>query len=240
MVSETVNILDAAREHVQELMKKNDPSHDWFHVERVYKNAVHLAEQEQLADPTLSVDMEVVQLAALFHDAVDFKYDHAAGRSLESIAEERLPPFFARFGLPDAKVAKIVHIVLNISWRKELENKQQSEPASDCEAELSIVRDADRLDAIGAMGVARCFAFSGAKMRPLHVPNARPIENMSAQQYNEQSVKNESTAVNHFYEKLLLVKDKMKTRTGRVLAEQRNEFMLQYLKQFDAEVALLS
>jgi uncharacterized protein len=239
MVSERSDILEAARAHVQELMKKNDPSHDWYHVERVYKNACHLAEQERSLDPSLNVDAEIVRLAALFHDAVDFKYDHCEGKSLEVIAEERLGPFFERFGYPAEKIEKIVYIVLNVSWRKELE-KAGDETRCDCEAELNIVRDADRLDAIGAVGVARCFAFSGAKMRPLCVPDAKPIENMSARQYNEQSVKNESTAVNHFYEKLLLVKDKMKTRTGKELAARRHEFMVQYLRQFDMEVALTS
>lgn len=127
-----------------------------------------------------------------------------------------------------------------MSWRKELENKEPSEQANKCQIELDIVRDSDRLDAIGAVGIARCFAFSGAKYRPLHLKNVKPIENMTAEQYNKQSINNESTAVNHFYEKLLLIKDKMKTETGKKLAEQRTNFMTEYLKQFDREVALLA
>lgn len=123
--------------------------------------------------------------------------------------------------------------MLNISWRKELELCQSPQ---DIPIELKIVRDADRLDAIGAVGVARCFAFSGAKYRPLYVENEKPILNMTAEEYNKQTIKNESNAVNHFYEKLLLIKDKMQTGTGKLLAEQRHEFMVQYLKQFDLEV----
>jgi uncharacterized protein len=220
-------------------MKANDPSHDWFHVERVYKTAVYLTRQEQLLHPDRHYDQEIIELAALFHDAVDFKYDHDKGKSLNVIAEERLRPFFGSFAYPADRVDKIIFIILNISWRKELENSDKQVDASlNCELELNIVRDADRLDAIGAVGIARCMAFSGAKMRPLYVEGVRPIENMTAAQYNEQAVKNESTAINHFHEKLLLIKDKMKTETGKRLASQRNDFMVEYLRHFDLEVSL--
>ena len=150
-------IVEAAKLHAQELLKSNDPSHDWHHVERVYKNAVYLADKEKENKP----DMEIVELAALFHDAVDFKYDHDKGKSLEVIAHERLDEFFGRFKYPEAKVNAVIDIILNISWRKELEQKT-SNGVKKPSIELGIVRDADRLDAIGAVGVARCFAYSGA------------------------------------------------------------------------------
>ncbi len=105
---------------------------------------------------------------------------------------------------------------------------------------MKIVRDADRLDAIGAVGIARCFAFSGVKYRPFFVEEVKPIHEMTAEEYNKQTVLNQSTAINHFHEKLLLIKDKMQTETGRRMAEQRTEYMSSYLKQFDDELNLLS
>ena len=125
-----------------------------------------------------------------------------------------------------------MYIILNISWRKELESNSNQ---NDVIYELKIVRDADRLDAIGAIGIARCFGFSGVKMRPFHIDDLKPIENMNAEQYNTQTIKNQSTAINHFHEKLLLLKDRILTQTGRKLAEQRHDYMLGYLKQFDME-----
>lgn len=121
------DIITAAREHVQELMKNNDPSHDWHHVERVYKNALYLAEKESelLAKRGESIDMLVIQLAALFHDVVDFKYEHSKSQSLEEIAHERLKCFFEKFSneCSEEQSKKVIFIILNISWRKELEQK---------------------------------------------------------------------------------------------------------------------
>ncbi len=105
--------------------------------------------------------------------------------------------------------------------------------------ELKIVRDADRLDAIGAIGIARCFAFSGVKFRPFFVEEIKPMHQMSAEDYNRQTVLNQSTAINHFHEKLMLIKDKMQTKSGKQIAENRTEFMSAYLKQFDNELNLL-
>ena len=122
-----LDILTAAKEHVQELMKNNDPSHDWYHVERVYKNALYLAEKEGiiLANKGECLDMLVIQLAALFHDIVDFKYEHSKSQSMEEIAHERLKVFFEKFSNECSVLQskKIIHIILNISWRKELEQK---------------------------------------------------------------------------------------------------------------------
>ena len=150
------NLIEAAKKHVQELMKSNDPSHDWYHVERVYKNACYLAEQESLLNKDLHLDLNVIELAALFHDIVDFKYDHEKLISLEEIANERLNNFFTNYKeeLSEEQIKKIIFIILNISWRKELEADQNQENIMH---ELKIVRDADRLDAIGAVGIARCF-----------------------------------------------------------------------------------
>ena len=148
-----MNLIESAKETVKELMKSNDPSHDWYHVERVWKNAVHIAEQEKILNKDLIIDMEIVELAALFHDVVDFKYDHDKNRDLKDIAHERLETFFAKHSYPSDKIEKIIHIILNISWRKELEQREKL--IVDIPFELKIVRDSDRLDAIGAIGIAR-------------------------------------------------------------------------------------
>jgi len=233
----STTLVDQAAKFAREMMKNNDPSHDWHHVERVWKNAVHLAHTEEAK----GADLEIVELGALFHDVVDFKYDHAnaEGLSMEELAESRLNVFFDTNApdYPASKRDQIVYIVNNISWRKELASKFKS---CDLPMELKIVRDADRLDAIGATGVARCLAFTGARDRPIHVPDEKPIENMTVEQYNEQCVKNKSTAINHFYEKLLLIKDRMQTETGRQMAQQRHEFMQSFLDQFNKEVATQS
>ena len=203
----------------------------------MYKNALYIAQQESQLLKDISLDMKVIQLAALFHDVVDFKYDHDSSKTLDEIATERLSTFFELYKseLTSQQIEKIIYIILNISWRKELENKENQ---ANVIHELKIVRDADRLDAIGAVGIARCFGFSGAKMRPFHVDEIKPIENMTAEQYNNQTIKNQSTAINHFHEKLLLIKDKILTQTGKRLAENRHQFMLTYLTQFENECKL--
>lgn len=126
---------------------------DWYHVERVWKNAIFIAQNEKLLNENLEFDMEIIELAALFHDAVDFKYDFKE-KSLEEIAKERLITFFKQHSLSVDKVDKIIYIILNVSWRKELENNIDP---SQLPIELKIVRDADRLDSIGAIGVSNYF-----------------------------------------------------------------------------------
>ena len=228
------DIISSAKILVENLMKNNDPSHDLYHVERVYKLAMHLAEKETALG--FDLDMLVIQLSALFHDAVDFKYDHSKTKSLEQIAHERLGDFFDKHKdeCTGKQREKIISIILNISWRKELESTSNIQASN----ELNIVRDADRLDAIGAIGVARCFAFSGVKMRPFFLADLKPMENMTAEEYNKQTILNQSTAINHFHEKLLLIKNKISTATGKALAETRHKFMLTYLEQFDRELNL--
>lgn len=200
----------------------------------MYKNACYIAKHELETQPNL--DYLVIQLAALFHDLVDFKYElHSSepSRSLEQLARERLEPFFAKYKhkLTASQIENIIFIILNISFRKELEANALVKQLD----ELKIVRDADRLDAIGAVGIARCFGFSGAKKRPFYIEGVEPILNITAEQYNAQTVKNESTAINHFYEKLLLLKEKISTETAKRMAHDRHEFMLAYLRQFENE-----
>ena len=231
------NLIECAKKFVKELMKNNDPSHDWHHVERVFKNANYILNQELKINPDLKFNLKIIQLAALFHDIVDFKYDHEQSKDLKQVANERLANFFEQFKhecTADEK-CDIIEIILNISWRKELEDLNSNKIISN---ELKIVRDADRLDAIGAIGIARCFGYSCAKNRPFFTKDSKPLINMSAEEYNQQTIKNESNAINHFYEKLLLIKDRMQTLTGKQLAEQRHQCMLSFLKEFHNEIDL--
>jgi uncharacterized protein len=142
------NLIEAARVFVKGFMKKNDPSHDWYHVERVYQNALYIAGQERLKNNLLELDLEIVQLGALFHDLVDFKYDYDAARSLEEIARERLEDFFRDFNYPVEKREKLLHVILNVSWRKELESIQKGISQDNLPGELRVVRDSDRLDSV--------------------------------------------------------------------------------------------
>jgi uncharacterized protein len=232
------SIIQSAITLVKSLMKSNDPSHDWYHVERVWKNALNIASNEKKMSENL--DMLVVELAALFHDAVDFKYDQCETTKDERVLiENRLSSFFKDHSdeVTNNQKESIIHIIMNISWRKELEMNASNQTVSN---EMKIVRDADRLEAIGAIGIARAFAYTGAKMRPFYVEDCDPNVNITAKEYNQQSLKNQSTAINHFYEKLLLIKSKIQTETGKVMAQERHDFMIQYLKQFNSEANIES
>ncbi len=179
--------------------------------------------------------MLVVELAALFHDIVDFKYDHNASLSLEELARIRLDEFFKLNQIAPAVQDRIIYIVLNISWRKQLEQSSKIDEF----IELRIVRDADRLEAIGAVGIARCFSYNGAKQLPIYLPDQPPKQNITANEYNQLTVSNKGTAINHIYEKLLLIKDKMSTQTGKALAQKRHDFLVDYLKNFNEEIEWL-
>jgi uncharacterized protein len=180
--------------------------------------------------------MLVVELAALFHDVVDFKYDHVASLSLEELAHMRLDGFFKQNKIELDVQKKIIYIILNISWRKQLDKSNKIDEF----IELRLVRDADRLEAIGAIGIARCFSYNGAKHLPIYLSDVKPKLNITANEYNELTIKNKGTAINHIYEKLLLIKDKMSTSTGKILAQKRHDFLVDYLKNFNEEIEWLT
>jgi uncharacterized protein len=188
--------------------------HDWFHIERVYKNALLIAEEEKC-------DLTVVKLGALLHDIADSKF-HGG--------DETVGPITARTFLESQNVSEdiilhVIAIIENISFKGgNFEKKFNSK-------ELEIVQDADRLDALGAIGIARTFNYGGFKNRPLYNPNIQPNLNMSKEEYKN----SESPTLNHFYEKLLLLKDKMNTETGKKIAQKRHDFMVTFLSQFYAE-----
>ncbi|QXP73039.1 HD domain-containing protein [Tenacibaculum sp. AHE15PA] len=197
---------------VKETLKGAEGGHDWFHIERVYKNALLIAKDED-------VDEFIVSLGALLHDIADAKfYD----------GDETVGPKLARDFLESEQVTEeiIIHIenIINyISFKTSLTNGEKfSSP------ELSVIQDADRLDAIGAIGIARCFNYGGFKNRALYDPEIAPNLNMTKEEYK----KSTAPTINHFYEKLLLLKDKMNTETGKKIANERHFYMKGFLQQF--------
>ncbi len=188
--------------------------HDWFHIERVYKNALLIAEEEEC-------DLTVVKLAALLHDIADFKF-HGGD---ETVGPKTARTFLESQNVSEDIILHVIAIIENISFKGgNFEKKFNSK-------ELEIVQDADRLDAIGAIGIARTFNYGGFKNRPLYNSNIQPNLNMSKEEYKN----SESPTLNHFYEKLLLLKDKMNTETGKKIAQKRHDFMVTFLSQFYAE-----
>ena len=188
--------------------------HDWFHIERVYKNALLIAEEEEC-------DLTVVKLAALLHDIADSKF-HGGD---ETVGPKTARTFLESQNVSEDIILHVIAIIENISFKGgNFEKKFNSK-------ELEIVQDADRLDALGAIGIARTFNYGGFKNRPLYNPNIQPNLNMNKEEYKN----SESPTLNHFYEKLLLLKDKMNTETGKKIAQKRHDFMVTFLSQFYAE-----
>jgi len=199
---------------VKEKLNDAEGGHDWFHIERVYKNALLIAKGTDC-------DLMVVQLGALLHDIADSKFHNG---------DETIGPRTARLFLESENVSEeiiqhVVNIIENISYKGGNFEKKFSS------IELDIVQDADRLDAIGAIGVARAFNYGGFKNRTLYDPEIAPVTNMTKEEYK----KNNAPTINHFYEKLLLLSGKMNTETGKQIAAERHRFMESFLAQFYAE-----
>lgn len=188
--------------------------HDWFHIERVWNNAKLIASSEQC-------DLEVVELAALLHDIADSKFHDGD----EKIGPLKAREFLESQNLDTQKTAHVIAIIENISF-KGGHNTRTHESI-----ELDIVQDADRLDAIGAIGIARTFNYGGFKNRALYDPEIEPNLNMTKEEYK----KSNAPTINHFYEKLLLLKDLMNTETGTSIALERHKYMEGFLNQFFAE-----
>ena len=231
MNSEIVSLVE---EYVRSELKNVDCSHDWNHIKRVKTNALKILGAEQSQGRFLNSDLTVIEIAALMHDVGDFKYtkDHSAGpRMVKEFLSNHLT-----FGITQDQIDKISQIVANISFRHELSNGM----AKNLPEELLIVQDADRMDAIGAVGVARCFAFNGAMKRPFYTEadSHEFNEDITGDEYNRQAETGSGSAVAHFYEKLFKLKDLMKTETGRKMAEERNEFMIKFIETLRQECDL--
>jgi uncharacterized protein len=199
---------------VKQKLENAESGHDWFHVERVYKNALLIAKNEVC-------NLEIVQLGALLHDIADSKFNNGD----ESVGPKVAREFLVSQNTSEEIINHVINIIENISFKGgNFENKFTSK-------ELQIVQDADRLDAIGAIGIARTFNYGGFKNRPLYNPDIKPQTNMSKEEYKNSM----APTLNHFYEKLLLLKDKMNTETGKKIALERHQFMELFLSQFYAE-----
>ena len=190
--------------------------HDWFHIQRVFNTSKLLLQHEE-------GDSLVVQLAALLHDIADPKFHNGD----EQIGPQTAQDFLETQQVSHETTAHVVNIIRHMSFKNSLEQDGETFTSK----EMDIVQDADRLDAIGAIGIARAFNYGGFKNRELYNPKVPPNLNMTKEEYK----KSKAPTINHFYEKLLLLKDGMRTPTGKKLAEKRHQFMLDYLEQFYKE-----
>ena len=200
---------------VKETLKGAEGGHDWFHIQRVFKNTLLIAKDEK-------VDVLVVSLGALLHDIADAKFNNGD----ETMGPKMASEFLTSLGVRKKIVDHVVKIIENISYKSSLGTKKLY-----TSKELQVVQDADRLDAIGALGIARAFNYGGFMNRELYNPEIAPNLQMTKEEYKA----SKAPTINHFYEKLLLLKDKMNTESGKKLAEKRHQFMLEYLEQFYRE-----
>ena len=207
-------VIDQTVAFVKERLPADPTGHDWWHTYRVWKNAIHIGAEEQ-------VDMYVVQLAALLHDVADHKFHQGDDKLGAQVAAEWL----AGLGVEESVVAHVSEIIAEMSF------KGANVDSAICTTEGMVVQDADRLDALGAVGIARAFAYGGYKQRLLHDPDVPPVQHDSFEQYKA----TKGPTVNHFYEKLLLLKDRMNTAAGRRMAERRHAILEEFLREFLAE-----
>ena len=202
-------IVNDAIEFVRNTFKDDYSGHDYFHTLRVYKMATRIAEQED-------ADLMIVQLAALLHDVDDIKLSPET-----HVNKDRAVAFLREHGISEARMKTICDIIDEVSFK----GTDSTVPGT---IEGKCVQDADRLDAIGAIGIARTFAYGGSHNRVIHDPDLKPAVNMNADEYQRHI----STTINHFYEKLFQLRDMMNTATAKKIAEQRDSYMKSYISEF--------
>ena len=207
-------IINTTISFVQKELHNAEGGHDWWHIERVWKNAKLIAANE-------NADLFVVELAALLHDIADSKFYDGD----ENIGPEKAKGFLESISVEKEIIEHVENIIRNISF------KGGNFPQTFLSQELAIVQDADRLDALGAIGIARAFNYGGFKNREIYNPSIPPTPGMNKETYKRSN----APTINHFYEKLLLLKDRMNTATGKKLAEERHCFMELFLDQFYKE-----
>ena len=199
---------------VKEKLEGAEAGHDWFHIERVWKLSKKISEKE-------GGNIEVIELSALLHDIADPKFHNGD----ETLAIKISSEFLKSIKVEEKIINQVLYIIENISFKNREESHQNPS------LELQIVQDADRLDAIGAIGIARTFNFGGFKNNLMYHPDIQPKLNMSKEEYK----KSNGTTINHFYEKLLLLKDLMNTETAKKIASERHDYMLKFLDEFYKE-----
>ena len=207
-------IIYQTAEHIKSKLMGEGSGHDWWHVYRVWKNAIHIGRQEQ-------ADMFIIELAALLHDIADWKFHDGN----EDIGPQLAREWMESLAVEENAIAHVCQIIRDISF-KGAEVKTTMKTLEGC-----IVQDADRLDALGAIGIARTFAYGGSKGREMYNPDIKPEKHHSSEQYKN----SQGTSINHFYEKLLLLKDLLNTATAKKIAEKRHIVMEQFLQQFFRE-----
>ncbi len=212
--TQQLRIIDKAIGFVKKELSGAEGGHDWWHILRVYKLADTIARAE-------NADRFVVQLGALLHDIADSKFHDGD----EKIGPRKAKVFLESLQVEESIIRHVEQIVTNISF------KGGNEKQSFRSAELDVIQDADRLDAIGAIGIARTFHYGGYKDREIFNPEIKPDLNMTKEQYKNSN----APTINHFYEKLLLLKDRMNTKTGKNMALQRHAFMERFLAEFYEE-----
>jgi uncharacterized protein len=204
------DLINALSNDVQELFEGEGTGHDWWHIHRVMHNAIYIAEQE-------GAEVEIVQIAALLHDVGDHKFHDEKDAS-----EKMITKMLKKYKVSNDFIDEIIRIVSEVSFKGA---EVATNPTS---IEAKCVQDADRLDAIGAIGIARAFAFGGNRNRMIYDPKVAPKMHTDFEAYKS----DKGHTINHFYEKLLLLKDRMQTDTGKEMAEERHQFMESFLKQF--------
>ncbi|WP_295178501.1 HD domain-containing protein [uncultured Christiangramia sp.] len=207
-------IIENTIQFVKDTLKNAEGGHDWFHIERVLNNAKLIAKTEEAND-------FIIQLGALLHDIADSKFHNGD----EAVGPKVATEFLQSQQVNADVIEHVVKIIQNISFKGG--NVEQQFHST----ELDIVQDADRLDALGAIGIARTFNYGGFKGRPLYDPEIAPKLNMTKEEYKASN----TPTINHFYEKLLLLKDRMNTKTGTEIAQKRHQYMESFLDQFYAE-----
>lgn len=206
-----MSVIENTINFVKKQLENAESGHNWFHMERVYNNVLLIAKDE-------TCNLEVVQLAALLHDIADSKFHDGD----ETVGPKVARAFLTSENVSEETINHVVKIIENISFKGGNFEKQFTSK------ELEIVQDADRLDAIGAVGIARTFNYGGYKNREIYNPEISPNLTMSKEEYKNST----APTINHFYEKLLLLKDKMNTETGKKIAQLRHDFMETFLEQF--------
>lgn len=199
---------------VKQQLAETESGHNWFHIERVWRNTKLIAADEP-------VDLLVAELGALLHDIADSKFHNGD----ENIGPATAAHFLKGLPVDETIATHVVNIVKHISFKGGNQEQVFSSP------ELAVVQDADRLDAIGAIGIARAFHYGGFKNREIYDPAIPPNLSMTKEEYKN----SQAPTINHFYEKLLLLKERMNTATGKKIAEARHRFMEEYLQQFYGE-----
>lgn len=208
------SIIEHTISYVKSALADAEGGHDWWHIYRVWQLSKHIAASEK-------ADLMVVELGALLHDIADSKFNDGD----ETVGPTKAREFLKSLEIEDYIISHVENIIKNISFKGGNEAQQFKS------LELDIVQDADRLDAMGAIGIARTFNYGGFKNREMYNPDIQPIVNMTKEEYKNSS----APTLNHFYEKLLLLKDRMNTNTGKQMAEKRHLYMESYLNEFFKE-----